>query len=171
MLSSKSCVLKYKQDAVLDENRIMDNVQKHNICTNVPSPETFRSYQLKCIVKLKLPWIERTVMSWYLHYDSWNIIFRTIFFPEIFYVKHQCYFIWVLILPVKQKHPKTSIKHYLTLLEWSLKWVTPNNSSDQVKDGLLIVVAVCLILRYSNFHSEISHKLNRFFLNVKYVCK
>jgi hypothetical protein len=39
----KRCVLKYKQDDVLDENRTMDNVQKYNICTNVPSSQTFRS--------------------------------------------------------------------------------------------------------------------------------
>jgi hypothetical protein len=29
--------LKCKQDAVLDKDKTMDNVQKHNICTNVPS--------------------------------------------------------------------------------------------------------------------------------------
>jgi hypothetical protein len=28
-----SCVLKCKQDGVLDKNGMMDNVQKHNICT------------------------------------------------------------------------------------------------------------------------------------------
>jgi hypothetical protein len=38
------CVLKYKQDVVLDKNSIMDNSQKHHICTNVPSSQTFRSY-------------------------------------------------------------------------------------------------------------------------------
>jgi hypothetical protein len=37
-------VLKYKQDGVLDKNRAMDNVQKHNSCINVPSSQTFRSY-------------------------------------------------------------------------------------------------------------------------------
>jgi hypothetical protein len=37
ILSPKSCVLKNKQDGVLDKDRTMDNVQKHNICTNVPS--------------------------------------------------------------------------------------------------------------------------------------
>jgi hypothetical protein len=31
----------------------MDNVQKHNICTNVPSPQTFRSY-LKGLVQNKI---------------------------------------------------------------------------------------------------------------------
>jgi hypothetical protein len=30
----------------LDKDRTMDNVQKHNICTNVPSSQTFRSYLL-----------------------------------------------------------------------------------------------------------------------------
>jgi hypothetical protein len=32
--SLKRCVLKYKQDGVLDKNRMMDNVQKHIICTD-----------------------------------------------------------------------------------------------------------------------------------------
>jgi hypothetical protein len=35
--------LKCKQDGVLDKNRTMDNVQKHNIFTNVPSSKTFKS--------------------------------------------------------------------------------------------------------------------------------
>jgi hypothetical protein len=30
--SLKRCVFRYKQDGVLDKNRTMDNVQKHNIC-------------------------------------------------------------------------------------------------------------------------------------------
>jgi hypothetical protein len=34
--SPKRCVLKYKEDGVLDKNRTMDNVQKHNIFSNVP---------------------------------------------------------------------------------------------------------------------------------------
>jgi hypothetical protein len=42
--SPKRCVLKYNQDGVLDKNRTMDNVQKHNICTNLTSSQTFRSY-------------------------------------------------------------------------------------------------------------------------------
>jgi hypothetical protein len=29
---------------VLDKNRTMGNVQKHNICTNVPSSQAFRAY-------------------------------------------------------------------------------------------------------------------------------
>jgi hypothetical protein len=29
--SPKRCALIYKQDGVLDENRAMDNVQKHNV--------------------------------------------------------------------------------------------------------------------------------------------
>jgi hypothetical protein len=28
----------------LDKDKMMNNVQKHNICTNVPSSQTFRSY-------------------------------------------------------------------------------------------------------------------------------
>jgi hypothetical protein len=32
--SPKRCILKYKQDGVLDKNRTMDNVQKHNICSS-----------------------------------------------------------------------------------------------------------------------------------------
>jgi hypothetical protein len=31
--SPKRCVFKYKQDGVLDKNRRVGNVQKHNICT------------------------------------------------------------------------------------------------------------------------------------------
>jgi hypothetical protein len=31
MQSPKRCILKYKQDGVLDKNRRMDNVQNHNI--------------------------------------------------------------------------------------------------------------------------------------------
>jgi hypothetical protein len=42
--SLKCCVLKYKQDGVLDKNRMLDNVQKHNVCTNGPSSKNFRSY-------------------------------------------------------------------------------------------------------------------------------
>jgi hypothetical protein len=34
----------YKQDRVLAKNMMTDNVQKHNICTNVPLSQTFRSY-------------------------------------------------------------------------------------------------------------------------------
>jgi hypothetical protein len=33
-----------KQDGILDENMTTDNVQKHNICTDVPSSQTLRSY-------------------------------------------------------------------------------------------------------------------------------
>jgi hypothetical protein len=35
--SPKLRVFKYKQDGVLHKNRTADNVQKHNICINVPS--------------------------------------------------------------------------------------------------------------------------------------
>jgi hypothetical protein len=42
--SPKHCVLKNKQDGGLDKDKMMDNVQKHNICTNVPLSQTFRSY-------------------------------------------------------------------------------------------------------------------------------
>jgi hypothetical protein len=43
----RNVVLKYVQDDIVDNDRTMDNVQKHNICTNVPSSQTFRSYQDK----------------------------------------------------------------------------------------------------------------------------
>jgi hypothetical protein len=36
--------IKYKQDGDLDKNRAMNNVQKHNSCTNVSSSQTSRSY-------------------------------------------------------------------------------------------------------------------------------
>jgi hypothetical protein len=39
--SLRNAVLKYKHDGVLGKNRTMDNVQKPNICTNVPSSQTF----------------------------------------------------------------------------------------------------------------------------------
>jgi hypothetical protein len=35
--------LNKKENGVLDKNRIMDNVLKHNICINVPSSQTSRS--------------------------------------------------------------------------------------------------------------------------------
>jgi hypothetical protein len=44
MQSPKRYVLKYKQTGVADKNTTMDYVQKHNIYTNVPSSQTFRSY-------------------------------------------------------------------------------------------------------------------------------
>jgi hypothetical protein len=45
------CLLFWKinRTVFLDKARTMDNAQKHNICTNVPSSQTFRSY-LKFIV-------------------------------------------------------------------------------------------------------------------------
>jgi hypothetical protein len=33
--SLRNVVLKYKQDGVLDKNRKMDNIQKHNICKSI----------------------------------------------------------------------------------------------------------------------------------------
>jgi hypothetical protein len=47
--SLKRCVLKNKLDSVLDKDKMKDNVQKRNICTNVPSSQTFRSYLNKCV--------------------------------------------------------------------------------------------------------------------------
>jgi hypothetical protein len=41
--SPKRRVLKNKQDGVLDKDKTMDNVKKHHISTNIPSPQTFRS--------------------------------------------------------------------------------------------------------------------------------
>jgi hypothetical protein len=32
---------------MLDNERMMDNVQKYNICTNAPLSQTFRSYLLR----------------------------------------------------------------------------------------------------------------------------
>jgi hypothetical protein len=40
----KRRVLKYKEGGVLDKNRMIDYVQKHNICIDVPSSQTFRAY-------------------------------------------------------------------------------------------------------------------------------
>jgi hypothetical protein len=36
----KRCILENKQDGVLDKEKTMDNVQKRNVCTNVPSSRT-----------------------------------------------------------------------------------------------------------------------------------
>jgi hypothetical protein len=38
---------KINRAVFLDKDRTMDNVQQHNICTNVPSSQTFRSYKVK----------------------------------------------------------------------------------------------------------------------------
>jgi hypothetical protein len=35
----------------LDKDRTMDNVQQHNIFTNVPSSQTFRSYLLSTVAE------------------------------------------------------------------------------------------------------------------------
>jgi hypothetical protein len=37
--SPKRCVLKYKHDGILNIKRTLGIVQKHNICTNVPSSQ------------------------------------------------------------------------------------------------------------------------------------
>jgi hypothetical protein len=39
--SLRNVVLNKKQDGVLNKNRTMDNVPKHNSCINVPSSQTF----------------------------------------------------------------------------------------------------------------------------------
>jgi uncharacterized membrane protein (Fun14 family) len=41
---------KINRTAFLDKYRTMDNVQKHNICTNVPSSQTFRSYGVQMVL-------------------------------------------------------------------------------------------------------------------------
>jgi hypothetical protein len=46
-MQSPKYVLIYKQDGALDKNRTIYNVQEHNICTNVPSSQNFRSHQLR----------------------------------------------------------------------------------------------------------------------------
>jgi hypothetical protein len=40
--SLRNVVFLNKNGGVLDENWRTENVQKHNICTNVPSSQTFR---------------------------------------------------------------------------------------------------------------------------------
>jgi hypothetical protein len=42
--SPKRCVLKYKQDGVMDKNRAMDNVQKHDICPVIVAIFVFLTY-------------------------------------------------------------------------------------------------------------------------------
>jgi hypothetical protein len=46
--SLKHCVLKHKQDNIWDKNKTMDNVKERDICTNLPSSQTFRSYLSSC---------------------------------------------------------------------------------------------------------------------------
>jgi hypothetical protein len=49
-LSKAPSCLYFKQDGVLDKNGMINNVQKHNIRTNVPSSQTFRSDSEYCII-------------------------------------------------------------------------------------------------------------------------
>jgi hypothetical protein len=42
--------LRTKQDGVLDKDKTMDNVQKHNIFTNILSSRTFRSFLASVMV-------------------------------------------------------------------------------------------------------------------------
>jgi hypothetical protein len=60
--SLRNVVLKNKQYGVLDNDKKMDNVQKH-ICTNVSSSQTFRSYlaSMKIIFSKKVSTNERRV--------------------------------------------------------------------------------------------------------------
>jgi hypothetical protein len=50
---------------ILDKDKPMNNVQKHNICTNLPSSQTFRSYK----------------QNKYLHEISY-LVFRNLRGPE-----------------------------------------------------------------------------------------
>jgi hypothetical protein len=43
-MQSPKRVLKEKQDDILNKDMMMEDVQKHNICTNAPSSQTFKSY-------------------------------------------------------------------------------------------------------------------------------
>jgi hypothetical protein len=47
---SKLGWLKFKQDDILDKDKMMDNVQECNNDTNLPSSQTFRSYLLLAFV-------------------------------------------------------------------------------------------------------------------------
>jgi hypothetical protein len=47
--SLRNVVLKHTQDDILDKDETMDNVQERNICTNLPSSQTFRSYLQKVV--------------------------------------------------------------------------------------------------------------------------
>jgi hypothetical protein len=54
----------------LDKDRTMDNVQKHNNCTNVPLSQTFRSHLctyffMNCL----FPWIIHTFTHLFIYYD------------------------------------------------------------------------------------------------------
>jgi hypothetical protein len=64
----------------LDKNRTMDNVQKRNICINVPSSQTFRSYSGKCLlnnfirsnISVYYKVVEQTITYFKLPKDSLN---------------------------------------------------------------------------------------------------
>jgi hypothetical protein len=53
-----------KRAVFLDENWTMDNVQKHNICTNVLSPQTFRSYVKQVRFEAFTAVIMKNVVFW-----------------------------------------------------------------------------------------------------------
>jgi hypothetical protein len=68
--SPKRCVLKEKQDDILDKDKTMNNVQKRNICTNVPSSETFRSYLVRSFFPEKLYVYSTGILTAKLEYNA-----------------------------------------------------------------------------------------------------
>jgi hypothetical protein len=52
---SETLILKNKQDGTLDKHKMMDNVQKHNICTNIPSPPPQKNKQTTTTTTKKKP--------------------------------------------------------------------------------------------------------------------
>jgi hypothetical protein len=72
----KHCVLEDKQDNLSDKDKTIDNVQKRNICTNVPLLQTFRSfpYRIHCF---EYKWINTVFIIscfiiGYQHFEIWG---------------------------------------------------------------------------------------------------
>jgi hypothetical protein len=96
--SLRIVVLKYsyKQDGVSDKNRTIDNVQKHNICVNISSSQTFRSYLMLFV------W---NALFFHLLLGVPSSLFRSstsINFLAVSYVlrAHQSHFLWFFSLIV-----------------------------------------------------------------------
>jgi hypothetical protein len=56
---------KINRTVFLDKERTMDNVQKHNICTNVPSSQTFTSCFPRRCLKMTGGYTDPQTLIWY----------------------------------------------------------------------------------------------------------
>jgi hypothetical protein len=55
---------KLNRTVFLDKDRTMDNVQQHNICTNVPLSQTFRSYLDSWSLKIFMTLVRSFLQTW-----------------------------------------------------------------------------------------------------------